>query len=84
MDLAERPERPHPAGWVVAEFTSDGQLESRLHQDGRIWDDEAAAAEVVEQGDRPDRPLVLYALVPAWGPVEQPTTTVVEPDPERD
>lgn len=81
MELAERPERPQPAGWVVAEFTGGGELTSRLHDGGHIWDDEAEAAKVVEDGDRPDRPLVLYALVPAWGPVEEPTTTVVEPDP---
>ncbi|MGD3325375.1 hypothetical protein QT372_22525, partial [Xanthomonas citri pv. citri] len=80
MDLAERPEPPHPAGWVIAEFTSDGRLKGRLHQDGRVWDDEDEAAAVVESGDRSDRPLVLYALVPAWGPVEDPTATVVEPD----
>ncbi len=78
MDLAERPERPRPAGWVVAEFTSDDRLRSRLLDDGRVWDDEAEAAKVVEEGDRPDRPLVLYALVPAWGPVEEPTTTVAD------
>ena len=35
---------------------------------------------MVEDGDRPDRPLVLYALVPAWFPVEEPTATVAEPD----
>jgi hypothetical protein len=79
MDLAERPERPHPAGWVIAEFTSGGELKSRLHEAGHVWDDEVAAAKVVEDGDRPDRPLVLYALVPAWGPVEEPTATVAEP-----
>lgn len=81
MDLSERPERPQPAGWVVAEFTSGGELRSPLHQDGGVWDDEVEAARVVEAGDRPDRPLVLYALVPAWGPVEEPTTTVAEPGP---
>ncbi|GAA1437790.1 hypothetical protein GCM10009616_40180 [Microlunatus lacustris] len=80
MDLAERPERPKPAGWVIAEFTSGGELASRLHQSGRVWDDEVEAAQVVEDGDRPDRPLVLYALVPAWGPVEEPTATVAHPD----
>lgn len=80
MDLAERPERPQPAGWVIAEFTSGGELESRLHQGGRIWDDETEAARVVEDGDSTDRPLVLYALVTAWGPVEEPTATVAEPD----
>ena len=79
MDLAERPDRPHPAGGVSAEFTSDGELRSRLHEDGRVWDDETEAAKVVEDGDRPDRPLVLYALVPAWGPVEEPTAIVAEP-----
>ena len=31
-------------------------------------------------GDRHDRPLVLYALVPAWGPVEEPTATVAAAD----
>ena len=76
MELAERPERPHPAGWVVAEFTSSGELVDRLHRDGHVWDDEVEAARVVEEGDSPDRPLVLYALVPAWGPVEPPTATV--------
>jgi hypothetical protein len=76
MDLSERPVRPKPAGWVIAEFNRTGQLSSRLHQDGRVWDDEAEAARVVEDGDRLDRPLVLYALVPAWGPVEEPTATV--------
>ena len=81
MDLAERPERPHPAGWVIAEFTSGGEIKSRLHAGGQVWDDEVEAAKVVEDGDRPDRPLVLYALVPAWGPVEEPTATVAEPDP---
>ena len=81
MDLAERPERPRPAGWVIAEFTDDGRLESRLHQGGRVWDDEAEGARVVEDGDRADRPLVLYALVPAWGPVEEPTTHVTGPGP---
>jgi len=81
MDLAERPERPHPAGWVIAEFTSGGELKSRLHQSGRVWADEAQAARVVEDGDRPDQPLVLYALVPAWGPLEEPTVTVAEADP---
>ena len=81
MDLAERPERPQPAGWVIAEFTRNGELKNRLHEGGRVSDDEAEAAQVVEDGDRPDRPLVLYALVPAWGPVEEPTTTVAEPDP---
>jgi hypothetical protein len=81
MDLAERPQQPKPAGWVIAEFTSSGRLESRLHGGGHVWDDEVEAAKVVEDGDRPDRPLVLYALVPAWGPVEEPTATVVEPDP---
>ena len=80
MDLADRPERPQPAGWVIAEFTSGGELEGRLHQGGRVWDDEVEAAQVVEAGDRPDRPLVLYALVAAWGPVELPTAKVVEPD----
>jgi hypothetical protein len=65
----------------IAEFTRGGELENRLHQDGRVWDDEAEAAKVVEDGDSPDRPLVLYALVPAWGPVEQPTATVAAPDP---
>ncbi len=67
------------AGWVIAEFTSGGELLSRLHANGHVWDDEAEAAKVVEDGDRPDRPLVLYALVPAWGPVEEPTATVAEP-----
>lgn len=81
MDLAERPERPQPAGWVIAEFTRGGQLRSRLHEGGHVWDDEVEAAKVVETGDCPDRPLVLYALVPAWGPVEKPTATVAEPDP---
>ena len=81
MDLAERPERPHPAGWVIAEFTSGGELKSRLHDEGRVWDDEVEAAKVVEDGDSPDRPLVLYALVPAWGPVEEPTATVTEQGP---
>lgn len=81
MDLAERPERPQPAGWVIAEFTGGGQLRSHLHEGGHVWDDEVEAAKVVETGDRPDRPLVLYALVPAWGPVEKPTATVAEPDP---
>lgn len=81
MELAERPERPRPAGWVIAEFTSGGELNSRLYEGGRVWDDEAEAEAVVEDGDRPDRPLVLYALVPAWGPVEQPTATVADPDP---
>ncbi|HEU5485268.1 MAG TPA: hypothetical protein VFU98_10195 [Microlunatus sp.] len=76
MDLAERPERPRPAGWVIAQFTAEGKLQSHLHLDGYVWDDEAEAAQVVEDGDRPDRPLVLYALVPAWGPVEEPTATV--------
>jgi hypothetical protein len=66
---------------VIAEFTSGGELKSRLHDNGQVWDDEAEAAKVVEDGDRPDRPLVLYALVPAWGPVEEPTATVAEPDP---
>ncbi|GAA3703157.1 hypothetical protein GCM10022204_20460 [Microlunatus aurantiacus] len=80
MDLAERPEPPHPAGWVIAEFTDDGRLLGHLHDGGRVWDDEVEAAAVVERGDRADRPLVLYALVPAWGPVEDPTATVVEPD----
>ncbi len=80
MDLAERPERPQPAGWVIAEFTSGGELASRLHKGGHVWDDEVEAAKVVEDGDRPDRPLVLYALVPAWSPVEEPTATVAEPD----
>ena len=80
MDLAERPERPKPAGWVITEFTSSGELRSRLHENGHVWDDEVAAAQVVEDGDRPDRPLVLYALVPAWGPVEEPTATVADPD----
>ena len=79
MDLAKRPERPRPAGWVIAEFTSGGELQSCLHQGGHVWDDEVEAASVVEDGDRPDRPLVLYALVPAWGPVEAPTATVAEP-----
>lgn len=81
MDLAERPERPQPAGWVIAEFTGDGELESRLHQSGHVWDDEVEAAKVVEEGDRPDRPLVLYALVPAWGPAETPTASIAGPDP---
>lgn len=81
MDLAERPERPKPAGWVIAEFTGGGELKSRLHQDGRVFDDEVEAAKVVEDGDRPDRPLVLYALVTAWGPVEEPTAVVAEVDP---
>lgn len=80
MELSERPERPQPAGWVIAEFTSGGELTSRLHQEGRVWDDEVGAAQVVEDGDRPDRPLVLYALVPAWGPAEEPTASVAEPD----
>ena len=79
MDLAERPDRPHPAGWVIAEFTSDGELLSRLHADGPVWDDETEAAKVGEDVDRPDRPLVLDALVPAWGPVEEPTATVTDP-----
>lgn len=79
MDLLERPERPKPAGWVIAEFTSGGELKSPLHEGGQVWDDEVEAAKVVESGDRADRPLVLYALVPAWGPVEKPTATVVEP-----
>lgn len=48
-----------------------------------MWDDEAAAASVVEAGDRGGRPLVLYALVPAWGPVEDPTASVVELDPDK-
>lgn len=81
MDLAERPEQPHPAGWVIAEFTDGGEIKSRLHAGGQVWDDEVEAAQVVEEGDRPDRPLVLYALVPAWGPVEEPTATVAETDP---
>ncbi len=81
MDLAERPDRPHPAGWVIAEFTSGGELLGRLHESGHVWDDEVAAAKVVEDGDRPDRPLVLYALVPAWGPVEEPTAAITEPGP---
>lgn len=80
MDLAERPERPQPAGWVIAEFTSGGELKSPLHESGHVWGDEVEAAKVVEDSDRPDRPLVLYALVPAWGPVEEPTATVSEPD----
>lgn len=79
MDLSDRPERPQPAGWVIAEFTADGRLASRLDQDGRVWDDEAEAAQVVEEHDSPDRPLVLYALVPAWGPYEEPTATVAPP-----
>jgi len=79
MDLAERPERPQPAGWVIATFTDDGKLQSRLHADGRVWDNEAEAARVVEAEDSSHRPLVLYALVPAWGPVEQPTATVETP-----
>jgi hypothetical protein len=78
MELAERPERPQPAGWVIAEFTRGGELKGHLHEGGQVWDDEAEAARVVENGDRPDRPLVLYALVPAWGPVEEPTATVAE------
>jgi hypothetical protein len=81
MDLVERPGRPKPAGWVIAEFTPGGDLEPRLHENGRVWDDEAAAAQVVEDGDSADRPLVLYALVPAWGPVEEPTAKVAEPGP---
>lgn len=80
MDLAERPERPQPAGWVIAEFTSGGQLKKSLYESGHVWDDEVEAAKVVEDGDRSDRPLVLYALVPAWGPVQEPTATVAEPD----
>lgn len=80
MDLAELPERPQPAGWVIAEFTSRGDLSSRLYANGQVWDDEVEAAAVVEEGDRADRPLVLYALVPAWGPVEEPTATVVAPN----
>ena len=79
MDLAERPERPRPAGWVIAAFTDDGKLQSRLHADGYVWDDEAEAAGVVEKEDSPHRPLALYALVPAWGPVEEPTATVEAP-----
>ena len=78
MDLAERPQRPKPAGWVIAEYTPDKQLRSHLLDGGHVWDDEAAAAKVVEEGDRPDRPLVLYALVTAWGPVEEPTATVAD------
>ena len=78
MDLAERPERPKPAGWVIAEFTAGKELRPHLHDGGRVWDDEREAARVVEEGDRPDRPLVLYALVPAWGPVEEPTATVAD------
>jgi hypothetical protein len=81
MDLSERPERPQPAGWVIGEFTSSGELSSGLHEGGRVWDDEAEAKKVVENGDRPDRPLVLYALVPAWGPAEEPTATVARSDP---
>ena len=80
MDLAERPDRPQPAGWVIAEFTSGQELKSRLYEGGKVWDDEVKAAKVVEDGDRPDRPLVLYALVPAWSPVERPTATVAEPN----
>ena len=80
MDLAERPERPKPAGWVIAEFTSSGELKGRLHEGGRVWNDEVEAAKVVEDGDRPDRPLVLYALVPAWSPPEEPTATVAAPE----
>lgn len=79
MDLVERPERPQPAGWVIAEFTVGGELKSHLYQSGQVWDDEIEAAKVVEDGDRPDRPLVLYALVPAWGPVEEPTASVADP-----
>ena len=79
MDLVERPERPQPAGWVIAEFTSGGELTSHLYQGGQVWDDEIEATKVVEDGDRPDRPLVHYALVPAWGPVEEPTASVAEP-----
>ena len=63
---------------MIAEFTADKELRSRLHDGGRVWDDEAAAAEVVESGDRPDRPLVLYALVAAWGPVEEPSATIAD------
>jgi hypothetical protein len=66
---------------VIAEFTSDGELKNHLHGSGQVWDDEVEAAKVVEDGDRPDRPLVLYALVPAWGPIEEPTATIAEPDP---
>ena len=83
MDLGERPERPQPAGWVIAEFTGGGELKSRLHANGQVWDDEVTAAKVVEDGDRPDRPLVLYALVPAWGPVDEPTATLAEQDPTK-
>ena len=51
MELVERPERPKPAGWVIAEFTGAGELESHLHQGGRVWDDETVAAQVVEDGE---------------------------------
>ena len=44
MDLPDRPERPKPAGSVIAEFTSGGELTSRLHETGRVWDDEADIA----------------------------------------
>ena len=83
MDLAGRPDRPKPAGWVIGEFTSEGQLHGSLHGGGRVWDNEAEAAKVVEDGDRPDRPLVLYALVPAWGPVEEPTAEISDPAGEQ-
>ena len=65
---------------VIAEFTSGGELASHLHKGGHVWNAAVEAAKVVEDGDRPDRPLVLYALVPAWFPVEEPTATVAEPD----
>lgn len=78
MDLLSRPERPKPAGWVIAEFTTDGKLSSHLYQSGRVWDDEAEGKQVVEDHDSAERPLVLYALVPAWGPIEEPTATVAK------
>lgn len=80
MDLSSRPERPKPAGWVIAEFTS-GALASHLYRGGQVFDDEAEGKRVVEDHDSPERPLVLYALVPAWGPIEQPTATVAKSDP---
>ena len=51
MDLSGRPERPKPAGWVIAEFTSGGELKSHLYQGGQVWDDEIEATKVVEDGD---------------------------------
>lgn len=81
MDLSSRPERPKPAGWVIAEFTSGGALGGHLYRDGQVWDDEAAGKQVVEDHDSPERPLVLYALVPAWSPIEEPTATVAKPGP---